>query len=128
MKWVILIILLTIVFPLTVSASDPAKWTWEDTALQTVYSGLLITDWAQTLHIARNPGHYYEKESERFIGKHPSKRDVNIHFATNLIGHAAVACLLPKPYRTIWQSIYIIYEYDIVQNNRDIELGVSLHF
>ncbi len=134
--------------PLTASASDSNKWTWEDTGLQIVFSGILAADWAQTLHIARSAKNFYYNPSfnseagigyayagtyesggaERFIGKYPSKRDVNVYFATMLIGHAAVSYLLPKPYRTIWQGSYIIYEYDVVRRNRNLGLGLSLHF
>lgn len=125
---IVFVTFLLITIPFTASASDPNKWTWEDTALQTIYSGLLISDWSQTLHISRNPVHYYEKKSDQFIGKYPSKRDVNVHFTTMLLGHAAVSYLLPKPYRTIWQSVYIIYEYDIIQDNRNIGLGINIHY
>lgn len=138
MKILIIIIFLILVFSTSILAYEPDKWTWEDTALQSIYSGILVADWAQTLHIARdiktrhniNSGRtpYYESESERFIGKYPSKNDVNFYFTTMLIGHAAVSYLLPKPYRTIWQSVYIVYEHDIVQGNRDLGLGLSLHF
>lgn len=67
-------------------------------------------------------------ESNKALGKYPSKRDVNIHFARWLIIHPVISYLLPKPYRTIWQSVYIGYEYDVVQNNRRVGLGVNLHF
>ena len=128
MKRILLIVVLLLTLPAIASASDRSKWTWEDTALQAIYSGMIAADYAQTLHIARDPVHYYEDESERFIGKHPSKRDVNAHFATALLGHAAISYLLPKPYRTIWQSVYIICEYNIIQENRNIGLGISLHY
>ncbi len=140
MSKLILIVFLFTASPLTAIAGDPYKWTWEDTALQTVYSGFLVADWSQTLHTARDhiTQHnfrtgftpYYESQdgAQRFIGKYPSKRNVNMYFTTMMIGHAAVSYLLPKPYRTIWQSFYIIYEYDTVQKNRDIGLGVNLHF
>ena len=110
------------------SASDLSKWTWEDTALQTVYSGLVAADYAQTLHITRDPVHYYEAEADRFIGKYPSKRKVNAYFSAMLLGHTAISYLLPKPYRTIWQGAYISYEYNTIQENRSIGLGISLHY
>lgn len=122
-------------------AAERTDWTRTDTGLQLAYSAVLIADWSQTLRIARsiknireNPTggvlYYYERNSmtQRSIGKYPAKRNVNVHFATSLLGHAAISYLLPKPYRTIWQSAYIFYEYDIVKKNRDIGLGLSLHF
>ena len=144
MKRILLIVALLIALPSAASASDKSdnsKWTWEDSGFQVVYSGLLITDWTQTLHVARNdsPSSCIDKdgvitcyvpfhEQNSLLGEQPSKKRINTYFATNLILHAAISYLLPKPYRTLWQGVWIGIEYDVVSNNRKTGIGISLHF
>ena len=105
---------------------DPAKWIWGDTVLQATYTVLHVMDWTQTLHGARNPSETYE--GNPIIGKYPSKGKINSYFIITLIGHTAISNYLEKPYRTLWQGIWIYYEYDTVQNNRGSGIGVNLHF
>ena len=118
--------ILFIVLAVSPVHADNKSWTATDTTLQLTFSTLLIMDWTQTLHIVRNKDKYYE--TNNMLGEYPSKRDVNRYFFTSLVGHAAVSYLLPKPYRTIWQSVYIIIEYDVIQKNRDLGIGISMHF
>ncbi len=127
MSKVILIALLLMSLPVTVSAAD--KWTTLDTSLQVAYSGVLITDWVQTLHATRDRNNHFENGfAGNFIGKYPTKRNVNYYFSSILIGNAAISYLLPKPYRTIWQTINIFIEYNVVQSNRRHGIGVKFYF
>lgn len=131
-KFFIVIILLLLSSPAI--ASESSKWTWENTALQTIYSGLWIADWCQTLHAARNPKKY--RETNKALDIHPSTNQVNRHFARWIVIHPLISLALPKEItilkikmhpRTLWQSIYIGYEYNVVQQNR-LEIGLSFHF
>ena len=126
MKIMALILMLLIVGCGWVEAQD--EWTNQDTALQLTYTVAHVMDWNQTLHIARNPDRYYEKGCDAFIGYHPTKRKVNAYFASTLLLHTVIAYTLSKPYRTVWQSVWIGVEYNQIQRNREIGLGVSLHF
>lgn len=103
---------------------DP--WTTTDTVLQATYTALHVMDWSQTLHIARNPEQY--KEQNTFLGEYPSTGRVNSYMALTLIANTAIPMYLKKPYRNIWQSIWIIHDYSFVQHNRRIGIGISLHF
>lgn len=114
MKTLILIILLF--FPLQANAFD--KWTKTDTGLQVTYGVLHIIDWGQTLDIARNPDKFYEMNP--LLGKHPSIGKVNTYFIGTLIGHTAIAYILPSKYRRIWQIVWIGIEGKTVVNNFSI--------
>jgi len=118
-----------IIFALLVmvnAARADSKWTANDTALQLTYTTLHVMDWTQTLHIARNPEKYYETNSH--LGRHPSEGRVNSYFAGGLVLNTAVAYVLPKPWRTMWQVGFIVDRYAYVQHNRRIGIGISLHF
>lgn len=122
------IIIFLLLLPSEAISGDNSIWTVEDTTLQALYLGLLAADCSQTLYIARHPNRYSEDDSKIFIGKHPSKRDVLFHCTAIAIIHTAIADKLNDPYRTYWQSIFIIIESDAVNHNREIGIGLSLHY
>ena len=138
MKIWILIIVILIAGCGQAWAEDDQKWTSVDTGLQATYTVLHVMDWTQTLRIARDhkTGHnarvggepYYEAKIDNIIGKYPTKEKVDTYFMSTLILHSIISYSLPKPYRTIWQSFWIGVEYNQIQRNRDIGLGISLHF
>lgn len=114
------------------SAEENRKWTSLDTGLQVTYTFLHITDWSQTLHASRRRSYRNQplcyRETNPVLGDNPSTGRINSYFASTLLLHSAIAYILPKPYRTIWQSFWIGAEYSAVQQNREYGLGVSLHF
>jgi hypothetical protein len=128
MKTILMVFMLLVVGCEQVEARD--EWTSGDTALQLTYTVAHVMDWNQTLHIARNPNRYEERNQlvSAFIGEHPTKQRVNAFCASTLLIHTGISYLLPKPYRTAWQSFWIGVEVGTVQHNREIGLGVSLHF
>jgi hypothetical protein len=103
-----------------------SDWTYTDTALQATFLTLHGMDWAQTLHIVRNPDKYYE--TNNILGKYPSEGRVNSYMALTAIGHTAIAYALPKPWRTMWQGTGIYIGYDSVQHNINAGIGISFHF
>ncbi len=109
-------------------ADDPKKWTREDTALQTAFSTILIADWTQTLHIARNPKKYNEGNPlvRTFIGKHPSVGKVNAFVGSCLALHTLISYKLDKPYRGYWQLFWIGMESDAVGSNYN--MGITVGF
>ena len=128
---------LVIVFLVIASVSHAEdKWTWTktDTALQSVTVALMVVDWGQTLDIAdskvtncypswdntasvKSTNYYTASEVNPILGEHPSRGSVNLYFASVIVGHTAVARLLPKPYRTFWQAIWIGGEITAVGHN-----------
>ncbi len=126
MKKIIVILFFILAAP--AFASDNSKWTWGDTALEAAFAGITAMDWDQTRALAN---HYdpYVWETNPLLGHHPSVSRVNAYFPLYIVTHAAVAYVLPKPWRTIFQSIWIGYESDQVYNNRKkYSAGVCLHF
>ncbi len=63
-------------------------------------------------------------ETNIFLGDHPSLGKVNSWFAGTLVAHTAVSYILPKPWRTIWQSVWIGIEGETVRRN--YALGISV--
>jgi len=120
--FIVAVCLLLMVSSSAHGASDP--WTNADTARQLLYTAVTVADWNQTLHISRNPEKYYETND--FLGKHPSKRDVNSYFASMILTNALIASLLPKDYRASWQVFWIGYESIYVKRN--IGIGLNLSF
>lgn len=141
------IILILLIVPLPVSADD---WDEVDTSLQVAYSVVHLIDWNQTLQIAEYADNHkrcekdtfgfrsavagcesYEEniyEGNLFLGKRPSKSSVNKYFAGTLIGHYLVSKWLDKPYRNIWQSVWIGIELGYVNHNRKNGFQISLNF
>lgn len=120
--------------PLAAHATDP--WTKTDTTLEAVVLAAFVVDWNQTIQI----GQFYPlpicvtaavpngpsntacrksafHEINPILGAHPNGARTTVYFMGCAALHATVAYLLPKPYRTIWQSIAIGVEADVVQTN-----------
>jgi hypothetical protein len=113
-------------------ATDP--WLPRDTAAQAVVTGLMVTDWAQTREMVKNPCvagpncevHHYEKGlASHFIGEHPSVGQVNNYFAASILLNAGVAWLLPRGWREGWQIGSAVYETKIVLDNRTLGIKIT---
>lgn len=113
MKKPALSLLFILFFTMDSFPQDP--WTLQDTILQGAFTAVTVIDWLQTRQVAKNPSRY--EENNKFLGKHPTMREVNSYFVFYIISHAGVSYFLPKPYRAIWQSFYIGMEFDAVQSN-----------
>lgn len=101
---------------------DP--WSKQDIALQTLYTGLHIIDWGNTLYIADNPYKFYE--TNPILGNHPSRGNVNLYFAGTLAASFLVTHILPKEYRPYFQTIIISLETAVMASNHS--LGVGMRF
>ena len=106
------------------TAPAQAEWTSADTAREAVYLGLHVADWGQTLSVPGNCDRY--TETNPILGKCPSRGDVNRYFAITGAAHAAVAYLLPRPYREAWQYVWIGFEAHQVATNW--QAGVRFNF
>lgn len=100
------------------------QWTKTDTTFQIAYTTLHVMDWGQTLDISKNTEKWHE--TNPILGRHPSCEKVNYYFATTLIGHTAIAYILPKDYRRIWQMVWIGIEAGYVIHNASI--GIKMRF
>lgn len=101
------------------------EWTKTDTAMQILYSGLHIMDWNQTIQIAEDEN---RREGNQILGASPNKDQVNLYFATTLLGHYYIAKKLDKPYRTLWQIVWINIQHNVVNHNQRKGLHFKLNF
>lgn len=123
-----IIILLIFCAAVPAAAEDAREWTTLDTALQTAFVAITLVDWAQTQQSVRNREHYLYVETNPVLGKYPSKGRVNAVIGASILAHTAISYSLPKPWRTVWQSVWIGIETQAVRQNHAVGLGVSLHF
>ena len=87
----------------------------EEIIAETVFVGLAVLDWNQTLQIAKHPDEY--SETNFIIGEHPSEGRVNILMPAGIVLHALVTYALPRKYRSFWQYVWIGEEAACVYQN-----------
>jgi hypothetical protein len=117
----VLIITLFVCIVHPVLAAD--LWTKTDTYREITFVAITIADWNQTLHVADHPEKW--KELNPILGEHPSRGEVSIYMGTSIILHAAIAYILPQPYRTWWQYAWIGIETAAVGNNLSVGIGIG---
>lgn len=126
MRWGILLLLLS-TSPANAAVgcigddSEDCRWTWVDYSLQATASALVLADWSQTSWGQRHGG----MELNPILGRHPNGTATAGYFGGLLALHAGVAALLPKPYRTIWQSIWIGLEGHATLKNARLGIGFA---
>lgn len=102
---------------------NPNAWTTADTMFQVTYAALHITDWGQTLNISKSGDRW--RETNPILGPHPKQSTVNYYFAGTLAAHTAIAYLLPKDWRRVWQMVWIGIEGAYVYKNFELGIGVG---
>ncbi len=96
-----------------------------DLKRELAWTALHIIDWGQTLHIAKHPERFIERNS--ILGDHPSTGRVNTYMALMLGIHwAAAKFLVPKQHRKIFQQVTLGLTGGAVANN--FRIGVRLDF
>ncbi len=98
---------------------DARRWSTLDLALE---SGCVLTlglDWLQT----RSPN---DEELNPLLGRHPSRTKVDVYFAGSALAHVAIAAVLPRPWRTVWQAAVMGMEIGVV--NRNYFAGIKFGF
>lgn len=103
------------------------KWTGTDTALESAFVLTMLIDRNQTMQ-AIDGGYEEVGWARHFIGSHPSEGRINSYFALATAAHAAIAYLLPQPWRLGWQSFWIGVEVNTIDRNREFGLGVKIGF
>ena len=105
-------------------AADP--WTDKQVNLGIAWGVLQAIDYSQTRYIAKHPDKFYEKESARYMGEHPSVSRVTNHFIVTTTVNLAIMHYLPSNYRTPFQYIMIGYTGGAVLHN--YRIGIKLDF
>ena len=100
------------------------SWTTQDTVLQSAFVALTCIDLWQTytfLYIDKDG-----KESNPFMGEHPSKQRFFIIGGGWIVLHSTISYIIPKPYRAIWQFVFIADEIYFIHHN--YSCGVRIKF
>lgn len=98
-----------------------ANWNKQDIALESIFITLHTIDWGQTLDIENNNVY----ETNIFLGKHPSRKKINIFMGITLLLHIYLADKF-KSNRLKMQLITISLKLYAVTNNA--KLGLKINF
>ena len=99
--------------------ADDRRWSALDLTLESACVVTLAIDWLQTRPMN-------DEELNPLLGRHPSRTAVDVYFAGSALGHLAIAALLPRPWRTIWQATVVGMEIGVV--SRNYFAGIKLGF
>ena len=110
-----------LVLSAAVDERDPG-WRWHDTALELVFAGVTTVDMLQTLSFRRCG----IREANPVLGRDPNQFRVVGGISLAVLGHAAIAYVLPRPWRTIWQTMWLGVEVDAVGHNVSAGIRMSL--
>lgn len=130
----LLALLLAVATPALASDErERREWQRSDSVLEATYAALHLVDWSQTLYIATRPPPppgrpppLWDGEANPILGRRPTRIGVHAYMAGTLAAHLTVSLLLPRPYRTVWQSVTIGVEAGVVGMNWTA--GVRLGF
>jgi hypothetical protein len=104
-------------------AKKSNEWTTLDWTLQGVGSALIVIDMCQTVEFTSRG----VRETNPLIGPHPSHRTVLIAGAVGMGLFWGTAYLLPKPWRTMFQSSVVgIESYTTYWNKFQVHAGCKL--
>lgn len=107
--------------------SSPSTWTKETRYSEYAYQTVHAVDLVQTLDIKNHPG---LRETNWFLGEHPSDGKVAIWYVGTAVGHGFVTSAFeregaPEWMKRTWQSITIGDAVNAVYGNYRLGLRVS---
>jgi hypothetical protein len=91
-------------------------WKKHDTALELAFVATAAVDWHQTMSITAGC-----QETNPMIGTCGNVVPPSVYFPIVIVLHAAVAAVLPRPWREIFQSFTIGVEANTIYTNRVLE-------
>lgn len=104
-----------------------SEWTAKDTILELTFIGITTVDWMQTIRFTQDSSWMANHtEMNPILGSNPSRAKVNTLIPLAMLGHFAVARILPQPWRAIWQMTWITVEGAAVANNTALGIGLSV--
>ena len=118
MKTIAAVVLLILAMP---AVAD--EWTEDDTIVQLTLTSVMMVDWMQTMNGVQSGK---ASEMNPLLGPHPSRQRINLMIGGAILGHAAVAYILPQPMRRIWQVTVLVAEVGAVAGNATLGIGLSL--
>lgn len=116
-----LVLLAALALALPAHAADP--WSDSDKDWGAVALALTVIDWRQSVYIARHRDDF--QETNHYSGNQPSIGRVNSYFAGSILAGAAIAHLLPDPYRKIFLGSVAVVEFRVVGKNFMVGVGIA---
>lgn len=113
------IFLTLIIFATGCAARFGEDWSKADTTRQLTYTALHVADWGTTLDI-KNHDDLYERNPT--LGKHPSRKKINLMVGGSLIIQTIIPPMLNPRARKWYQYIWIGIEGAAVCNNYSVGL------
>ena len=102
-----------------------SEFSTEEIVLESVYYATAIIDYKQTIQISENPDKWME--TNPLLDNHPSRGEVNRHFALTSLLHWGLSELLSgTDYMRAYQVSTIGWNLKCINNN--IEIGVKISF
>lgn len=83
---------------------------------------MLVLDWAQTRHIARNPQRFHEAYNP-VLDSHPSTGQVDRYFIGAMLLHGAAYKFLPARHKGTYLRVFAVVQGGAVHNN--LQLGIK---
>jgi hypothetical protein len=100
-------------------------WTRMDTVNEALFAATVLVDQGQTVYGVHRAG---LAEVNPVLGRHPSREAIWVYGAGATIAHAAVARLLPRPYRRAWQHVWIVNQLGYIGHNARMAGGFHFAF
>lgn len=122
-----LVAILIIAFFAPSSAHGAERWTERDTAVEVAFVAIVAIDYSQTRWTLNQPT---GEEYNPLLGKHPSQGRLIAGCLASVGLHAAITHVLPREWRTVWQTISIAVEVANVGMNMDRQYRTwgGIHF
>ena len=89
------------------------KWDLQDSVLQIAVISSIAVDMMQTNYALNNGC----KEENPILGEHPNKLKFYTYNISVMTLHTMTSYILPKRYRTIFQSVYLGIELGVITSN-----------
>ena len=102
-------------------AADP--WSKSDTAWELSYVAMVAMDCSQSRQI--EDGNRYERNP--LLPRHPSARTITQLCILNVVAHAAISYVLPRPWRRRFQVVSVVLEAGVVADNY-YRAGIKVKF
>lgn len=113
-----------LIFLLSLPITANAEWDTTDKVLGAAATTALVVDWGQTRYIAKNPQSFEDRN--KLLGKHPSTGQVDLYFASSILGTLLIADWL-SPTNRKW-FLGTITAVELVVTSRNQQIGIKLSF
>lgn len=110
---------------MSVLSQAPQEWNWLNTATEMALVAATVVDATETNYFLKNQ---LGTEGNPLLGSNPSRSRIYLTNAAELLAHAAIAYVLPNPWRSAWQGAWLGIEVGNVARTSVLLGGVKMVF